>query len=401
MRQDPTTAAESPRRIAALVFLLLAGILAGTQLGKIAPLVAWYRVEAGFSLVMVGWLTSTLGLFVALAALPAAFAIDRAGLYRSYLVSAVALAAGGVGLALFGGPVAALAARLVEALGYLILVIAIPALLATLAPERLKAPALAIWGGFVPLGYAVADFLSAAMLPTHSPQRFLLVSVALFIVLAALAAWLARGLEPIADTARPAGGTPGVARLAASFSTPVALSALAFGVYVILSIGFFTFLPSFVAEGPPVVLSAGMIALLVPLGNVLAGVLLKQRDARFAALVVMAGFLASAASAVPFFGAGDPVLATASAMVFSIAGGVVAAAIFASVPFIVPPGGSAAIVIGLIAQSGGLGTLVGAPLAGYVIGRFGWSGFGWALAALSLLGFICMTPLLARRRRPA
>ncbi|MEP0698266.1 MAG: hypothetical protein ABJC65_14215, partial [Nitratireductor sp.] len=79
----------------------------------------------------------------------------------------------------------------------------------------------------------------------------------------------------------------------------------------------------------------------------------------------------------------------------------VAAAIFASVPFIVPPGGSAAIVIGLIAQSGGLGTLAGAPLAGYVIGRFGWSGFGWALAAFSLLGFICMAPLLARRRRPA
>ncbi|WP_127600070.1 MFS transporter [Nitratireductor alexandrii] len=401
MRQDPTPAAAGPRRIAALVFLLLAGILAGTQLGKIAPLVAWYRAEAGFSLVMVGWLTSTLGLFVALAALPAAFAIDRAGLYRSYLVSAIALGAGGVGLALFDGPLAALAARLVEAFGYLILVIAIPALLATLAPERLKAPALAIWGGFVPLGYAVADFLSAAMLPAHEPQSFLLVSVVSFIVLAALAAWLARGLEPIADTTRQVADTPGAARMAASFSASVALSALAFGVYVILSIGFFTFLPSFVAEGPAVALSAGMIALLVPLGNVLAGVLLKGGDARFAALVVMAGFLVSAASAVPFFGAADPIVATVSAMVFAVAGGVVAAAIFASVPFIVPPGGSSAIVIGLIAQSGGLGTLAGPPLAGYIIGQFGWAGFGWTLAAFSLLGFACMAPLLARRRRLA
>ena len=45
-------------RLAAIVFLLAAGILAGTQLGKIAPLVGWYRSDAGFSLVMVGWLAA-------------------------------------------------------------------------------------------------------------------------------------------------------------------------------------------------------------------------------------------------------------------------------------------------------------------------------------------------------
>ena len=78
------------RRLAALALLLLAGILAGAQLGKIAPLVGWYHSQAGLSLVMVGWLTSTLGGFVALAALPAAFAIDRAGMYASFVASSFA-----------------------------------------------------------------------------------------------------------------------------------------------------------------------------------------------------------------------------------------------------------------------------------------------------------------------
>ena len=35
-------------RLAAIAVLLLAGILAGTQLGKIAPLVGWYRDDIGF-----------------------------------------------------------------------------------------------------------------------------------------------------------------------------------------------------------------------------------------------------------------------------------------------------------------------------------------------------------------
>ena len=42
-------------RLAVIVVLQLVGILAGVQLGKIAPLVEWYRSEIGFSLVLIGW----------------------------------------------------------------------------------------------------------------------------------------------------------------------------------------------------------------------------------------------------------------------------------------------------------------------------------------------------------
>lgn len=398
----PEPAMGGTRRVAALVLLLMAGILAGTQLGKIAPLIPWYQAEAGLSLVSVGWLTSTLGLFVALAALPAAFVIDRVGLYRSYVFSAAALALGGIVLALAQSPVAVIGARLIEAVGYLVIVIAIPALLAVLAPDRLRAPALAIWGGFVPLGYAVADFMSAAMLPAFTPQAFLLASAGAFAVLALAGAMLAAGLGPAGDAdASTSARDKGSNHLASSFSWPVILFALAFGAYVVLSIGFFTFLPAFVAEGPAVMLSAGVIALLVPIGNFLAGALLRGRDVRFVAALIAGGFLVSAVSAVPFFSASAPLTATLAAAVFAIAGGVIAAAVFAGVPYIVPAGGSAAIVIGLIAQSGGLGTLAGPPFAGLVIERYGWPGFGWALAVLSLCGLACIAPLLFARRKPA
>ncbi|MFN3549338.1 MAG: MFS transporter [Mesorhizobium sp.] len=384
------------RRIAALVMLLLAGVLAGAQLAKIAPLVDWYQREAGYSLVTIGWLTSILGLFVALVALPAAFAIDRIGMYASFVGSSAAMAVGGVVLAAFEAPAAVLAGRLVEALGYLAIVIATPALVAALAPERLKAPALAIWGGFVPLGYAFADFSAAALLPAVHPQAYLMVVALCFAASAAAAAILSLGLKPVGEGAQDRAS----ASLGSTFNLPVGAVAASFGAYVVLSLGFFSFLPSFAGDGTgAILLSAGFVALLVPFGNVLAGILVEGRGPRFIAWLTVAGFLASAASAVPFFSSPDPMVATAAAVVFAIAGGVVASALFASIPSVVPAGGSVAVGIGLVAQSGGVGTLVGPPLAGYVISEFAWPGFGWFLAGVSVLGVVCLTPML--RTRPA
>ena len=81
---------------------------------------------------------------------------------------------GGIALALFALPAAILASRLVEGAGYLVLVIATPALLAAISPDGWKPPVLAIWGGFVPIGFAVADFTAQAMLPAGDPQDYLL-----------------------------------------------------------------------------------------------------------------------------------------------------------------------------------------------------------------------------------
>ena len=173
-------------------------------------------------------------------------------------------------------PAAILASRLVEGAGYLVLVIATPALLATISPQGWKAPMLAIWGGFVPIGFAVADFTAQAMLPGGDPRAYLLLAIAAFAILAALAALLLRAPD-LADNpaARPADGS-----FAATMTVPVGLVALAFGIYVVLSVGFFTFMPAYIAApGSAILLSAGAIALLVPIGNVLASLLVGGRDA--------------------------------------------------------------------------------------------------------------------------
>lgn len=371
------------------MLVLLAGVMTGAQLGKIAPLIPWYRNDLGLSLVEAGWLAAILGIFVAIAALPAGWLIDRAGLKRSILAGAAVLAAGGVALALADTTLAIFAARLVEAVGYLALCVALPAVLNDISPVNWKGPVLAIWSGFVPLGFATSDFLALAMLPLYSPPAYLLVMALLFAVLAAGALWLLGGIA----VSQPVSSTGGVAQ---TLSLRVVLVAGAFGAFVVLSVSMFTFMPSFVAgDGAHFLVSAGVIALSVPLGNVLASVLVRGRGAGYMARLAVFGFAISAVTAIPAFTLANPALATISALALAISGALVASAQFAAIPFVTPRGGSVPVAIGLVCQAGGLGTVFGPPLAASVIETFGWSGLGWFLSAVAVAGLACMVPIAA------
>jgi MFS family permease len=380
-------------RLPLIVALQLTGILAGVQLGKIAPLVDWYSHEVGLSLPLIGWFTSMIGIFVAVVALPAGWAIARAGAAKTFIAGAAIQAVGGVALALVDAPLAVLAARLVEGAGYLVLVIATPALLAAVSPERWKAPMMAIWGGFVPIGFAVADFSAQGLLPAIGPKAYLAVVIAAFAILAGLSIVLLAAGRWFDNAA----AEHTERSFAATMILPVWLVSLAFGIYVVSSIGFFTFMPAYVGSRRELLLPAGAVALAVPLGNILASFLVSGRGVRFVVLVAGAGFLLNAALAVPAYSAADPAVATAALVLYAVGGGLTASLLFAAVPFIVPPGGSTSVAIGLVAQAGGIGTLFGPPLAGHIIETWGYYGLGLMLVAVSLAGTAVLLPLMWSR----
>jgi predicted MFS family arabinose efflux permease len=234
------------------------------------------------------------------------------------------------------------------------------------------------------------------MLPQTGPKIYLAASIAAFAVVAGLAALLLHEEKYLEKHPRAVAGNA----FMATMTLEVWLTALAFGVYVVSSVGFFTFMPAYAGERDGLLLSAGAVALAVPVGNVLAGILVRGRGLRFIVLLSGAGFLANVALAIPGFTASDPAFATLALVAYAIAGGVIASALFAAVPFIVPRSGSASVAIGLIAQAGGLGTLFGPPLAGHVIENYGFDGFGMLLAMVSLAGAAVLMPLtLAKARR--
>lgn len=387
----------NPSPVPAIVLLLVAGVFAGAQLAKIAPLAAWYRDGQGHSLVFIGWLISTIGLFVALAALPVSLAVDRLGQFRVLAGGSALLALGALGLAALDGPAMLLAARTVEAVGYLVLVIVIPAILNGVSPASIKAPVLAAWGGFVPVGFALADFMAGAIAPAAGPRAFLLAIAIGFAVSAGVACLLLSRLHaPFLAPAR-AGAAPG---LGDNLARPVVLTASAFGAFVIVSLAFFSFLPV-ASERGLLLLSPGVVALTVPAGNALASIAMRGRGLRAATTLGMAGFAASGMAAWPAFQSGDPAAVTIAAVVLAVSGGVTGSTLFASVPFIVPAAGSASVAIGLICQAGGIATVVGPPLAGLVIESTGWTGYAALLIGASLVGLALLAPLLVRRTQAA
>ena len=386
---------EGRRLLFQCIVILLLGICAGLQLGKIAPIVGFLEDVHGYSLTAIGWLTALIGLFVAIAALPTAKTIDRIGVVRATKTGAVVLSVGAWLLPVFDTWTLQLTARAVEAVGYVLLVIAAPAYLATYAPPRQRPMMLALWGSFVPVGYALANIQAELVVNVFGHGAFLF-SAALLLTAFTLAtlAWVGDE-RALPEQTRSAGNADKPASDHGTFRD-AALLATCFGVYVLLSLGFFTFLPAF-AERSPGSLSPALIALLVPAGNLLAAFLLAISSAGRAPLLVFIGFALSALSALFLF---HP---TAAPLVpfylaFAFLGGLIVSAVFGSVPHTTSPALSAALVIGMIGHAGGLGTVLGPPLAGFVLDSFGWSALAYLLTGLSVLGALLVVPPMRAAR---
>jgi MFS family permease len=382
------------RRLAAIVVLLLAGVLAGAQLGKIAPLVEWYRTELGFSFVLSGWLTSAIGIFVALAALPAGWFIERVGARSTVLGGSLALSVGALALALFSAPNAILGARLVEGLGYVVLVIALPAAMSAISPPGWRATVLAIWSCFVPVGFAISDLLGGWLIPAYGPPTYLLIVGLAYPVVAAIGIIL---LSRVADI----GGEQAAAfdgRLSTTLTLPVILVSVCFGVWVVMTVSFFAFMPAYIASaGSGMLISAGVIALTVPLGNFFAAAITPGRSARFIIRVGAVGLIGTILLAYPTFAGSAPWPMTLSAIAVAVLGGVTGSMLYAVIPPLVSRGGSVPIAIGMVAQFGGIGTLFGPPLAGYVIESAGWNGFALFVSGTAVICLLILSPLLLRR----
>ncbi|MDF1598728.1 MFS transporter [Mesorhizobium sp. YIM 152430] len=379
---------DRPLRLVAIVLLLLTGVLTGAQLAKTAPLIGWYVETIGMTLVEAGWVTALIGIFVALAALPAGFAIARIGPQRAFVVASAIIVPGGLILAATTAPSLIFAARMIEGLGYVILCVGLPSLLTAISPSGWRGPVLAIWSGFVPLGYATSDVLAGLIVPVLGTQSYLLGVILLFAAMALASQVVLRWLTGVpADAVFAPEGASSV------FSVGVLLVALAFGAFVLQSVALFTFMPTFAALPGAFLFAPALVALSTPLGNGLAGLLVAGRAAPFMIVLALAAFVVTALAAYVAFVTGGAAAASFGAVAMAIASGVVASALFAVIPFLVSRPQAVPAAIGLVSQAGGLATLASPPLAAFIIERAGWTGYGWFLGLTGLAGAAMLIPL--------
>jgi MFS family permease len=374
------------------------GVLAAAALGKVAPAVSLLRADLGLSLGGAGWLISAITVVPALLGTPAGLWVRRRGGRRALLAGLAILAVTGVAGAGAPGVGWMLAARVVEGVGFLLVVVAAPTLLVQMAAREDQPAVLALWGTGIPVGLAVSAAAGGALAPLGW-RLWLTVPSVLAVPAAVASALLVPPDSPAGAAAgRPAGG----ARLRLADLRAPALLAGGFCAAVVIGGAVLGMLPAFLEEERRAGIAAGgtataLVALCSVLGSLVAGWLL-GRGVGLRALAAAGLLMPLASWPVVWAGGsfGGSVLAAAALMA---ANGVVVAGVFAAVPRVAAAPDHLAVVNGLVAQLGSVGSVLGPPLFAWAAVAAGWRVLPPLVAAFTVLGLVLL--LLAEARAAA
>ncbi|MEU5401390.1 MFS transporter [Streptomyces sp. NPDC005963] len=378
--------------------VLAAGVLAAVSLGKFSPFLDEVRHGFDLSLTAAGWLTSS----ITVVAAAAATAVGRwSAAERSRPVLAWGLVAIGVSGLLTSVLVEVAwqlyALRLVEAVGYVAIMVAGPSLLAQVKDHAVRRWALALWGMCIPAGLAVAAAVGGLL--AGAGWRAWLVTAALAsLLLIPLVPWTVSpwNTGSQADDERSDACPPGHPRAA------VWLLAGGFALITMVGLAVVTMLPVFLsAEQGLSPGRAGALTSIVAassiLGSVAAGYLL-QRGTRSVSLF-------ASALVMPLLGAGiflAPLWSACfvAAVLLMVVNGIVVATVFAVLPTVSGVAGAAR-AAGTVTQVGSLGTLLGPPLFGTTRELIGW----WAAVPLvltvALVGVVALSAAVRSSTTPA
>lgn len=362
-----------------------AGVAAAFQVGKAPIALPFIRGEMGLDLSHAAWILSIFALMGAVAGAGMGTLVTRVGSRRLLPIGLGILAAGSLAGGLAPGFGGLLAARVVEGIGYMLVVISAPALITLLTTPAQRQMAFGLWGAFMPFGMAVS-MSAAPALPLVGWRGLWLGMAALLILYALLVHFrMPRPTRPprqdshilhdVADTLR----APGPLLLAATFIPYSAAYAALTG-----------FLPTLLIERMGVSPgTAGLMAALVAgvniIGNVASGPALRlglpRRKVMAAAFaVMMVGCLGIFQPWVP------PAAAYGLCLMVSACSGLLPGCILGSASVYAPRLTLVPVTLGLYMQGSNWGQLLGPVVVGAAVSSQGWSAASLVLGAATLCG---------------
>ncbi|MBR8450220.1 MFS transporter [Burkholderia multivorans] len=390
-------AAASPSRgyRAAVVNVLLASIVSALHVGKATIALPSLQQQFGGSLASLSAIMSVFPFVGVFGGIAAGLLVRRWGDRRLLIAGLVALGVASVAGAAADSFAVLLATRVAEGVGFVIVVVAAPAVLNRVTPPASRTVVFGLWSTFMPAGIA----LSMVVGPLLGGWRsgWLAAAVLTFAAAAALPMTTSAGARDDAHAPRV-----GAALRDVVASRATTLLALAFATYNVQFFAAMTFLPVFlmqrlgVSVGAAGLIAAAIVASCV-IGNLTAGWLL-ARGAR-AGIVMAATSVAIGAAGAGLFAAATPApVAVALGFAFSAIAGLLPATILACAPMSVPSPSLAPLGIGWVVQGNYLGQVIGPLAIGTIVGALGWSGGIALMIAAAVVGAALGLSLL---REPA
>ncbi len=374
-----------------IALLYAIGVLAAGQLGIVPPLVPELQRDLGLSLAGAGTAVSVITLVGAVLGLPAGGWSQRIGHARALAIGLAIMAVAAALCAAANDAATLLAGRTLAGIGYLLVVVAGPSLMAATAEPRHQPMTLSLWGTFVPTGIALAGLVAAGFADSRLAHDLRGRSRA------AGRRGDRDGRRRAARRRRGARRGEAAGRRACRF--PAACRRLLLLRPALpgrrrIAAGLAGRAPGLAAA------DAGRIAAIatafgIP-GSLLAGSLMRAgvSPGRLAAI----GLLGSMAlAALCFTVLPLPMAVVGFALSFAI-GGLVPAATFASVPLVAGNPRAIGPINGLVAQAGSLGSLAGPPLLAVWVDWTDWRFAPMLLLAIAVLG--AAAALAVRRASP-
>jgi MFS family permease len=365
---------------AAVGSLIGAGVAAAVQIGKGSAALPVLQDEFGLSAAGAAWFLSVVSAIGAVSGALLGWFGQAVGFRRQVQLGLLAIVLMNVVGAAAGSAGWLLAARIGEGLGFVLVVLAAPALLPAVSSPAQRRLVIGTWGVYMPLGAGLATLLVPTAIAALSWRGAWLVDAVVTAgVLLAVTRWV-----PRTPTRRPQGlgGLLGAVR-----SPGILCLAIGFGFYAGQYLAVVGLLPTMLVDGGLSLAAAGVVTGFVFLANVpanLLGAFLLHRGVR-PWLLIAAG---SGWIVLTVWAVHDPALPLAvrvgAVVVFSLVVGIVPAAAFSALTAMSAGTASAGAAVGLLIQGSSLGQLLGPPLVvgvGAAVGS--WTGRPATLTVLS------------------
>ncbi|MAZ33365.1 MAG: MFS transporter [Thalassospira sp.] len=378
-----------------------AGIVSAFQVGKVPVVMTALQDDLGVGLASASWLLSAFALVGALAAAPLGLLVGRFGAkgmaLSGLLMQAVGSAIGGV------SPVfdIILASRVLEGIGFLLLIVAAPTLITAATRDGGREKAMALWATFMPVGICLV-MLAAPVLGLIGWRGLWLGNA---VLLAGYAVLLRGYMRAIPDAnlrddfdRRAIGDDLGWALRSGA---PWVLGGI-FAAYTACYFAVFGFLPMLLSKGMQIgpelsgVLGA-VIVLAGAAGNIVCGVMLARGYQ--AQRILMTAFAVMTVCSAGILIDGIAVLVPfPAALIFSFVGGFIPVVVFDAAGRSAPRSALVAVTIGFAMQGNNIGLMVGPAIAGSMAEQFGWGSIGILIAGIACVAVLLGRSLLGRMR---
>lgn len=344
------------------------------------PAILALRDDLGLDIVAAAWVLS---LFSAIGAAFGCLAGSIANRFgeRATTIAALLCMAGASAIgARADGAALLLVSRAVEGTAFVVAVVAIPSLLAASAGARDRRLVTGMWGTYMPTGMAIALVAAPSILLAFGWRTLWTWNAVLLLAVGV-------GVSAVRLPRLSAGGGVRISADALARTMKqreVWLLALVFMCYTFQFLSVLGFLPTILEQQGVAPQAAGTrtaVAVISNAGGNLAASWLVARGFAPSRLMALALVVMAGCELGIFFPTMPPDGRYGLAIVFSAFGGLVPAAIFATLPPIAARAGSGAVAMGLIVQASHVGQMSGPPVVAAIAEATG----GWALSPAALV----------------